>query len=108
MLGLIVGVNLEMLAVFFKRAFGAVGVGGGKRGAHVFKPDAVFEQGAWIEFDAHGGQRTAADIHLPDACTCDSFCARTVEAGVVNLALRKRREVSARIMIGASAGLTLR
>ena len=54
--GDVIGIDLEGLAVLLNVALGAVGIGGADRGAHVFQPDAVFEQGARIEFDADGGQ----------------------------------------------------
>ncbi len=53
-----------MPLVVFDRALRAVGVGGGKRGAHVLEADAIFGQGMRIELDAHAGQGGAANHDL--------------------------------------------
>ena len=64
---LIVGVDLIVVVVVLDRAFRAVGVGGGERGADVLKPDAVVEDRAGVDLDPHRRQRRAGDVDLADA-----------------------------------------
>ena len=61
-----------------------------------------------IELDAHRGQRAAADAHLADALHLRQLLREDRRCGVVHLALRHRVRGQRRIMIGASAGFTLR
>ncbi len=62
-----------------------------------------------VQLDAHRGQRAAAHrAPGPTPATCESFCARMVEAVSYISPVVIVSEVSARIMIGASAGFTLR
>jgi hypothetical protein len=63
---LIVVVDLEALRADVDRALGRIGIGRGQRGAHVLEADAVFEERAGIELDAHGRQRAAPDLDLSD------------------------------------------
>ena len=61
-----------------------------------------------IDLDAHGRQRAAADVDLPDALDLRQLLRRIDDAASYICGLVVRVEVSDRIMIGASAGLTLR
>jgi hypothetical protein len=54
------------------------------------------------------GSAEPATVTCPMPLTCDSFCARMVDAASYICARVSVSEVSATIMIGASAGLTLR
>ena len=105
---LVVGVDLVVTVAVLDGALRAVGVGGGERGAHVFEPDAVFEQGARVELDAHRRQGAAADVDFADALHLRQPLLHHGGGGIVELAGVRVCEVSAMIMIGASAGLTLR
>ena len=64
---LVVGVDLIVVVVVLDRALWTIGVGGGERGADVLKPNAVVEDRAGVDFDAHRRQRRAGDIDLADA-----------------------------------------
>ena len=90
MVRLVVGVDLEPAVAVFDGALGAVGVGRGERGAHVFEPDPVFEQRKRIELDAHRRQRTAADRHLADAVDLRQRLLHDRRGGIVDLAARQR------------------
>ena len=105
---LIVGVDLIVEVVVLDRALRAVGVGGGERRADVLEADAVMEDRARIDLDAHRGQRRCRR-RRPRRCR---------RAGTAAAAGRWRRgrragpavrvvDDIARTMIGASAGLTL-
>src|SRR5271170_981995 len=54
------------------------------------------------------GNELPPTLTVPTPLTCDSFCARLVEAASYIWPLVMVSEVSARIMIGESAGFTLR
>ena len=54
------------------------------------------------------GSAPPPTVTWPTPSTCESFCASTVEAASYICPRVRMPEVSARIMIGASAGLTLR
>jgi hypothetical protein len=54
------------------------------------------------------GSELPPTVTWPTPCTCESFCASTVEAASYIWPCVLVSEVSARIMIGASAGFTLR
>ena len=45
MVSLIIGIYLEPTVAVFDRALGAMGIGRSERGANIFEPDPVFEQG---------------------------------------------------------------
>ena len=62
------------------------GIGRGDRGAHVFQPDAVFEQGARIEFDADRRQRGAVQRNIAHAGNLRQFLLQDVGGLVVDLA----------------------
>ncbi len=85
--GLVVGVELEAAVALVDRAFRAVRVGRGKRGAHVFEADAVFEQRQRVELDPHRRRRGAADRHLADALDLRQRGLQDGRGGVVHLAL---------------------
>ena len=87
---LIVGVDLQMLAIALDGALRAVGVGGGERRAHVFKADAIFRKGVRVELDAHGGQRRAADGDLADAVKLGKPLLQDIAGRIVHLARRHR------------------
>ena len=65
--GLVVGVDLVALPADVDRALGGIGIGRRQRGAHVLETDAVLEQRARVQLDAHRRQRAAADLYLADA-----------------------------------------
>ncbi len=83
---LVVGIDLVALVALLDGALGAMGIGGGERGAHILQPDPVFEQGAGIELDPDGGQRAAADIDLADARELGEALLQHRGGGVVELA----------------------
>jgi hypothetical protein len=66
------------------------------------------EQRLRLELDAHGRIRGAADRHLADPVDLRQRCCSTVDAASYSFAGDDVSDVSATIMIGASAGLTLR
>ena len=54
------------------------------------------------------GSAPPLTVAWPTPSTCESFCASTVEAASYICPRVSRSDVSARIMMGESAGLTLR
>ena len=71
--------------------------------------DAVRVERRGVELDAHRRQRAAADRSPgPTPRTCDSFCASMVEAASYIWPRVMRVGGERMIMIGASAGFTLR
>ena len=88
--GLVVGIDLIALVAVVDRALRAVGVCRGECRAHVFEPDAVFEQRLRIELDAHCRQCRAADDDLADARDLRQPLLEHVAGGVVHLALAER------------------
>ena len=87
---LVVGVDLKTPVAVVDRALRAVGVGRGKRGAHVLEPDAVIVQRLRVELDAHRRKARAADIDVADAAQLRQPLRQDVARGVVHLALRHR------------------
>ena len=87
---LVVRVDLVAPSALLDCALRAVGVGRGERRPHVLQPDAVFEQRARIEFDAHRRQRRSADDHLADAAELRQALLQHVARGVVELAAGQR------------------
>jgi hypothetical protein len=82
---LVVGVDLVVEVVVLDRALGAVGVGGGERGADVLEADAVFEQRAGIELHPHRRQGAADDVDLADAVELRQPLLQHVGGDVVHL-----------------------
>ena len=78
--GGVIGIDLEILSGLRDRALRAVGIGGGQCRAHVFEADAIFEQSARIEFDAHGGSEAPFSSTSPTPPTCDSRCSTMLDA----------------------------
>ncbi len=64
---LIVGIELVALAADVDASLRTVGIGAAERGANIFQPDPEFIERRRLEFDAHGGQRSAADADFADA-----------------------------------------
>jgi hypothetical protein len=87
--GIVIGIDLEALALLLDIALGAVGVGGADRGAHVFQSYAVFEQGAGIEFDADRGQRSAVERDIAHPGNLGQFLLDDVGSLVVDLPRRQ-------------------
>ena len=85
---LIVGVDLIVGGVVLDRALGAVGVGGGERGADVLEPDAIVEDRARIDLDPHRRQRRAGDVDLADAGKLRQTLLKNVGGEVVKLSRR--------------------
>ncbi len=83
---LVVGIDLVAQIPLLDGALGAVGIGRGKRSAHVFEPDAVFEERVRIELDAHGGKRAAAVIDLADTGKLGDALLQHRGGGVIELA----------------------
>ena len=73
-----------------------------------FETDAVAVQLLRIDFHADGGLRTAADEDLADAFDLRELLREDGIRGVVHLRRRNIVRSSARSMMGASAGFTLR
>ncbi len=86
----VVDIDLEALGALLHRALGRIGVGRRQRGAHVFEPDAVFEQGPRVELDAHRGQRAAGELYLADAVHGGELLLQDVRRRVVDLPRRQR------------------
>jgi hypothetical protein len=78
------------------------------RGAHVLAADAVAVERERQQLDAHRGQRAAADLDVADALDLRQPLADDVRDGVVDLPGVSVREVSARMITGASDGFALR
>ena len=91
-------------------ALGQVGVGAGQCGAHLLEPNAVFvEARGGSAPRARRGSELPPTTDLPDALELREFLRQHGGGRVVHLALAVNgSEVSAMIMIGESAGLTLR
>src|SRR6185312_17495023 len=87
--GLVVGVDLVALPADVDRALGGIGIGRRQRGAHVLETDAVLEQRARVQLDAHRRQRAAADLYLADAAHLREVLGQDGLGGVVQLTRRQ-------------------
>src|SRR5471032_3159878 len=83
-------INLEAQAAALQRAARPVGVGGLDGGAHVLHRQAVVIQRIRQQLDAHGRQRTAAQLHVADALHLRQPLQHDVGDGVEDLARRAR------------------
>src|SRR5207302_3088302 len=83
---LVVGEDLPALRAALERALGAVGVGGGDRGAHALGVDAVTVHRGQIQLHAHRGQRAAAHRDIPDAVHLQQLLRQYGGGRVVHLA----------------------
>jgi len=61
---LVVGLDLPVALAIGHRALGPAHVGIGDGAAHVIQRHAVLVEQLRFQFDAHGGQRTAANLHF--------------------------------------------
>jgi hypothetical protein len=104
-LQLVVGAHLPVALLVFDKAHGPALVGVGHGGAHIVQGQAVLVEQLRFQLDAHGRQRTAADLHLPTPLTWDRLWDRMVSARSYSCPLDSTEEVSDSTMIGACDGL---
>ena len=90
LVGLVVGVDLVALVADVDAAFRAVGVGAGKRGAHVLQTDAVFVDRLRNQIDPDRRQRTAADDDFADAFDLRQLLRQHGRCRVIEIAARQR------------------
>ena len=89
--------------------FGRLAFAAAQRGAHCIKTEPKLFKSRGIDFNAYGRPRSAADEHLADSFNLRQLLRKNGVRCVINMRLASdRSEVSARIMIGASAGFTFR
>ena len=83
---LVVGVDLIVVVVVLDRALWAVGVGRGERRADVLEADAIVEDRAGVDLDAHRRQGRAGDVDLADARKLRQPLLQDVGGEIVELA----------------------
>ena len=104
---LIVGVDGRCARRSVEASLGLIGVGVADRGAHVVQRQSVRGERGWIRLDAHRGRCPPVTLTRPTPGSCDSLVASRVSARSSIFGNGSVFDVSARIMIGVSAGLTL-
>lgn len=88
-------------------AFRGVNVGAGDSGAHGFAGQAEGGDGLGVKLHPHRRALAAGEGHQTDAGNLEIFCATRVSTMSSTWVIGMAEEVTARVMIGGSAGFTL-